>query len=577
MASIIKKVKGGKPYYYIAVSKRVDGKPRIVHQTYLGSVDSILAVFNQKTSPVPVHATPLELGLPGALWQAARDAGVCDALDATWAPPRQGPALSHFLLLAAFHRICNPGSDIGVADWYERTVLRRLWDFPSDCFSSQAMRDRFESIDVTPIPLPGQPETDDDLLAAQDRLLQAYRNRNLVSECVVAYDTTNFHSWIASDNERSQSKQAHHAMRHVGLSYALDVTHGLSLMHHAYPENISDSSELPESLERIAGRLDRAGIPRKNVTVTIDDGSAALDDMLALERSGLGWVAALPWRQAPPELRQRPLQHLAPVGSTHPGVQAVAERCMVHGSERLCVLRHSATDAAEQLDSVSDSLAKALPKLHRLARDLAEPEPQRQLPTEERVQQRVRNALGHNHVPDLVQYELTARDDHWDLSFDADPDALERLHRERFGRTVLITNQDSWGAAEVAAAYGRQQDMEDMFREPNEDGLAVWSPSDPRTDRKLKVHAFYCMLGVSLLRYLHRRASVAGWPDLTLEQLSMELREVQQLDLLYPPPTKHSKPREVSVPSSQSEIQRSLVQALGIDRLIPAPAAKGSR
>ena len=575
MASIIKKVKGGKPYYYIAVSKRVDGKPRIVQQTYLGSVDRILAIFNQETAPEPVHATPLELGLPGALWQAAQDAGVCDALDAVWNPPREGPALSHFLLLAAFHHVCTPGSETDVADWYERTILRRLWNFPSESFSPQAIWDRFDSIDVSPVPPPGQPETEDELLAAQNRLLLAFRNRNLVSECVVAHDTTNFHTWIDSDSERSHGKQAHHEIRQVGLSFALDATHGLSLMHHVYPENIGARSDLAESLERIAGRPDRAGIPRDNVTVTIEDGSAALDDMPALERSGLGWIAALPWHDAPPELRQRPLQELAPVGSTHPGLQAVAERCIVHGTERLCVLRHSASDAAEQLDCVSDSLARALRKLGRLARDLAEP--QRRLPTEERVRQRVRKALGHNRVPDLVRYELTARDDHWELSFHDDPDALVRLHRERFGRTVLITNRDSWDAAEVAAAYSRQQDVEGVSRELVEGGLACWNPADPRTDRKLKVHAFYCMLGVSLLHYLHRRVIAAGYPDLTLEQLCAELSDVRQLDLLYPPPSGRSKPSVVSVPSSQSETQRRLVQALGIDRLIPASAAKGTR
>lgn len=575
MASIIKKVKGGKPYYYIAVSKRVDGKPRIVQQTYLGSVDRILSIFNQETAPAPVHATPLELGLPCALWQAAQGSGVCTALDTVWNPPREGPALSHFLLLAAFHHVCNPGSDTDVAAWYERTVLRRLWAFPSDSFSPQAIRDRFESIDVSPIPPPGQPETDDELLAAQNRLLLAFRDRNLVSECVVAYDATNFHTWIDSDSEHPHGKQAHHEMRQVGLSYALDATHGLSLMHHVYPENIGDSSELPESLERIAGRLDRAGIPRRNVTVTIDNGSAALDDIPALERSGLGWIMALPWHEAPPELRQRPLQELAPVGSTHPGVQTMAERCIVHGTERLCVLRHSATDAAERLDSVSDSLAKALRKLSRLARDLAEP--QRPMPTEERVQQRVRKALGHNQVPDLVQYALTAHDDHWDLSFHDGPDALVRLHQECLGRTVLVTNRDSWGAAEVAAAYSRQQDMEGAFPELLEGGLAGWSPADPMTDRKLKVHAFCCMLGVSLLHYLHRQVIVAGYPDLTLEQLCAELRDVRQLELLYPAPTKRSKPSVVSVPSSQSETQRGLVQALGIDRLVPASAAKGTR
>lgn len=52
-------------------------------------------------------------------------------------------------------------------------------------------------------------------------------------------------------------------------------------------------------------------------------------------------------------------------------------------------------------------------------------------------------------------------------------------------------------------------------------------------DSKIKVHASYSMLGVSLLHYLHRRAE-QPWPDLTLEGLCGELREIRQLELLYP-------------------------------------------
>lgn len=581
MASIIKKVKGGKPYYYIAVSKRVDGKPRIVQQTYLGSVDRILSVFNQKTAPEPVHAISLELGLPGGLWQAAQDSGACAALDAVWNPPRQGPALSHFLLLAAFHHICNPDSNIDVADWYERTVLRGLWDIPSDYFSSHAFWESFDSINVAPLPAPGQSETDDELVAARNGLLEAFRDRNFVSESVAAYDDADFHAWTSCDNERSalaqggRNEQVRHNLRQVSLGYVLDATQGPSLMDGIDPERVTASSELPEFLERVAGRLDRAGIPRDRFTLTIDSGSAALDDMLALERSGLGWIAALPWQQAPPELRQRPFEQLEPVRSAHPDLRASADRCMVSGTKRLCVLLYSSINATEQLRSASESLMKALEDLPRLALDLAKP--QRLLPTEERVRQRVREALGQNPVPDLVEFELTARDDRWELDFRADLDGLMRLFQERFGRTVLVTNQDSWNAAEVVAAYGRHQDMDEVFLGRKEGGLVGCSPTDPKAGSKRKVHAFCCMLGESLLHYMQQRASIAGCPDLTLEELCAELREVRQFDLVYPPATKRSQPPVVSMPSRQSQTQRSLVQALGIDRLIPAHDAKAAR
>jgi hypothetical protein len=42
MASIIKKKVNGKTYYYYAESKRINGKPKIVNQKYLGSAEKIL-------------------------------------------------------------------------------------------------------------------------------------------------------------------------------------------------------------------------------------------------------------------------------------------------------------------------------------------------------------------------------------------------------------------------------------------------------------------------------------------------------------------------------------------------------
>ena len=51
MTAIIKKIKKGKAYYYATQSARVGGKPRIIWQKYLGSVDAILKRF-EKTAPV---------------------------------------------------------------------------------------------------------------------------------------------------------------------------------------------------------------------------------------------------------------------------------------------------------------------------------------------------------------------------------------------------------------------------------------------------------------------------------------------------------------------------------------------
>src|ERR671923_1816959 len=136
MASLVAKKKGKQLYYYVVESARVEGKPRIVHQAYLGTAEKVAALVKDRTSPVPLSAASRDFGLPGALWLAAEQTGLFGALEALWPGPRSGPSPARYLLLAAIHRICQPGPKTEVADWYRSTILEAAWGFPPECFRS---------------------------------------------------------------------------------------------------------------------------------------------------------------------------------------------------------------------------------------------------------------------------------------------------------------------------------------------------------------------------------------------------------------------------------------------------------
>ncbi len=114
----------------VVESARVDGKPRIVHQAYLGTAEKLAELVRDRTAPVPLAATTREFGLPAALWAAAQQTGVWDLLQSLWPTRRSGPSPAHYLLLAAIHRICRPGPKTEVADWYRSSILSTLWEFP---------------------------------------------------------------------------------------------------------------------------------------------------------------------------------------------------------------------------------------------------------------------------------------------------------------------------------------------------------------------------------------------------------------------------------------------------------------
>lgn len=579
MASLIAKKKANRLYYYLVESGRVDGKPRIIHQTYLGSAEKVAALVQERSAPLPLSASFRQLGLPGALWLAATETGVFDLLHSHWPEPRSGPSTAHYLLLAAIHRICDPGPKTEVAEWYDKTILPSAWRFPADRFTSQAFWDCFDSIRLGPLDVGGVNDKDE-LDRAQLRLLALWKDKQMISHRLLSYDATNFYTFVASTNsrntiaQRGHNKQGRHNLRQIGLSYVLDGIHGLSLCHHVYPGNLTDTDEFSTSLPRLLRFLDDSRIERDSVTLVFDKGSAALYNTLALDQSGIGWISALPWNQAPAELREMPIEQLKALSSDQPGVQAAQAKFVAHGREQLCTLKYSAAFLSEQVHSLSTSLAKTTQSLRRLSMELLKPECGLK---EVHVRTKITRWLSSaQFLDELVRYELKRDGDRWRLQFDVDTSAFNRLMTQRLGRTVLMTNRMDWTAEQVVAAYGGQQQVERVFRGLKDGDWLGWGPVYHWTDSKIRVHAFYCMLGISLLNYLHGQAQRVC-PQITVEQMKAELEGIHEFILLYPPQGERGPHRTVTVQGRQTLTQSMLAEALGLTKLSPSKGGKTGR
>ncbi len=567
MASLVAKKKGNQLYYYVVESARVDGKPRIVHQAYLGSAEKVAALVKDRTAPVPLSATMRDFGLPGALWLAAQQTGVFSLLESLWPQPRSSPSPAHYILLAAIHRICQPGPKTEVSDWYHATVLQSLWHFPPERFTSQAFWDVFEKI--LPQEWISLSSADDPLEQAQLRLLALWKEKQGMRRRLLAYDTTNFYTYIASTNTRNElaqrghNKQGRHNLRQVGLSYVLDGESGVSLCHHVYPGDVADAEEFSTALSRITRMLDHHQIARDTVTLVFDKGTAALANTVELEEARVGWISALPWNQAPVELRERAVEQLPTCSSQQPGVRAVAEKLLVHGKEYLCVVKYSASFAGEQLHSLTTSVSKVLQYLRRFSMELNKPKARWD---EKKIGSKIQRWLSGQFLTDVIHYDLQQRDGRWHLQFDFNTAAWQHLLTRRLGRTVLLTNRMDWTAEQVAAGYSGQQSIERVFRGLKDGEWLGWGPMHHWTDRKIRIHAFYCMLGISLLQYVHKQAQVA-WAGISVEQLLEELRQIQQFVLLYPAQGQKGPNRVSTVLSKQTLAQQSLAQTLGLEQL----------
>ena len=191
--------------------------------------------------------------------------------------------------------------------------------------------------------------------------------------------------------------------------------------------------------------------------------------------------------------------------------------------------------------------------------------------TEAGVQAKISRWLAAPFLSGLVHYQIVEEPGGKRLVFQVDHAALQELLTHRLGRTLLATNRLDWTPEQVVAAYAGQQQIERVFRGLKEGDWLNWQPLYHWTDSKIRVHAFYCLLGLSLLHYVHRQAQ-AFWPSITIEELQKELQQIQQFVLLYP--AQGAGPyRTATVLSTQSLIQKGLTETLGLQQL--ATTARG--
>ncbi len=131
MAHLHKKIKKGRPYYYIREMARVNGKPKVVNQVYLGSPERILEMaLGSKDSDSP---TKIQVQEFGALWLANlidQKIGLAQIVDDVVpngkAKGENGPTVGEFFLYAAFNRMIDSCSKRALSDWFKDTAIQQI-------------------------------------------------------------------------------------------------------------------------------------------------------------------------------------------------------------------------------------------------------------------------------------------------------------------------------------------------------------------------------------------------------------------------------------------------------------------
>ncbi len=561
MAAITKKIKKGRAYYYAVESARVDGKPRIVWQKYLGTIDAIVKRADQAKPAKPKETVIFEAGGVAALLRVAERLGVMEIINEAVPKREQGPTVGHYLLLAAINRALSPKSKVEIGDWYESTVLRRLWRFPKSAFISQRFWDHMDMVSEKAIE------------RIQDKLALSIKQEFGLDEQTLLYDTTNFFTFLATTNDRcdvarrGHSKAKRHDLRQVGLALLVTADYQIPLFHRVYQGNIPDVSLFPQLAQELIGRYNKTLKSGADATLVFDKGNVSDEAMEQIVVSGRHFVAALSAGRAP-ELVSTPLDRFEEVPGL-PGARAFAGEDTLWGKECLFVVSYTESFFTQQLNGVTHNMTKCQKKLLDLEKSLAKwrkGKARGKRPTVRSVKASVNRILSPQFMKELFEVKVEQDNGAPRLQYSVNHDALDKLINERLGKTVLVTDRREWEKKQVIGAYRSLAQVEDTFKNMKNVDFLRWQPAYHWTDQKIKVHGLYCVIGL-LLSSLARKVAMEAGMDMTLPAMLKELSDIREVAVVYPQGAMARRKDHIAL-SRMTPRQRKLAHALEIAQVL---------
>ena len=402
-----------------------------------------------------------------------------------------GPSVGELAVAVAIQRACTPGPKRDLAEFLDGAVPR-LSCLPSSAFSGQTYHR-----------VAGQ-VTDEQLERAQIAIANAAVARFGLSADVLAFDTTNFDTHIATVTpgelaRRGHAKSKRSDLRVVGLGVLVSETGHVPLLYRTYSGNSSDQAVLTSCLEGL-----------KTLHQSLDDGEGREGAQRTMVRDGGFWspqldldvagyysLISLPLGHAAAE---QALQMAAKRGAMKSLTGKLAQvrvarvRAKVGKLDRTLVVVESQELLEGQKRGRAVALRKAKAELDKLDR----------LVTTKRIsrislEQRIKKTLAREHLSRFVVTEIGGNDKQPTLRWHVDAALRHQMEKTRLGRRVLCTDHHLWSTGRIVQAFRGQWNVEELFRRAKKGGVVPWGPSHQWADGSLRLHTFATVLGLMLV------------------------------------------------------------------------------
>jgi len=547
MASLQKKKVHGKWYWYIVECRRINGKPRPFVLEYLGTPETLLKRLRGKGRK---KVKSFSHGHVLALLKITKEIKLLDILK-KHLPEKKRSSLevADTILLGAIYRALHPSSKRRFERWAKLTTLPRLYGFDPSKVTSQYFWDQMDSV------------SEKDIEKIEDDIIRKVFKKYNLSFSTLFYDTTNFYTFIATQNKRSNlarrghNKQKRNDLKQFNLALLTTKDFLFPLLHHVYEGQKNDVSTFPDYLEMMLKRLKDIIPQLEDITLVFDKGNSSKKAIEKLKE--VGYVGSLSIYSHKDLIKvPHDIYHEVEL-SDGKKVFCYRTKKLLWGKEHTILIKKSDKLKEGQIRGFLRDINKKVSLLENLKEKLASPKAKRK--DKEKLEKGIESILSGRFMKDVINVELKRSSrfkSGFTLTYRINEEKKQRIIDNIFGKKVLFTNRHTWTEREIIEAYHGQSKIERVFRHlKNPYHLAV-RPQFHFTDQKIKVHTFICLLGLMLVEILRKKVYDAGI-KMSLDDVLYHLGNIRESVSLFSTAGK-GKPRVEVQLEEMNEIEKRL-------------------
>src|SRR3989344_3859406 len=425
MVSLIKKMKKGCPYWYLVKSARINGKPRIVWQKYLGSAEKIEEIINKS---VESSIYSKSFGSISAMLSIAEELNLKEIISNIVPDNNYKLSVYQHIIMQSICRFNKPMSRKASIKWFKNSILPLLWK--KDFQSPQTIFNQSDKV-VNNI--------NDKIPKIDEEICKALIDRGIKPSTLI-WDPTNFFTYIEKGENlpkkgASKEKRFDKNIINLGLVVSED---NIPLMHVVYDGNKKESDIITNITNLIHSRLNKLNFDIGNMVFVFDKGNNSKENIPKIKEK-FHFVGSLRMNQMS-NLLDIPLSKFEDLYTNKKGnlMRGYKTREKIYGEEYSIVVTYNEKGERKQREKTDSSIKKITEKFQEIENSFNK-EKKGKKKKIKGLSSRINDFL-HRQYRTLFDWTFDEKEQKFSWSFNKDN---FELRKKMWGKNILFSDSEN--------------------------------------------------------------------------------------------------------------------------------------